>query len=125
MEARTYALLVHLTGGDVVLSDPLQQLHPQGRQILRAVSTPRTAAAIPVDLFDSEQDLPRIWISRTDTDTLVGIFNWSDKPTRIQFDPTRYGLRGTPSEFWTGQPVSQVPTRMARRSSMALRFAPD
>ena len=122
MEARTYALLVHLTGGDVILSDPLRQLRPEGLDILRAVRTPRAAAAVPVDLFESEQDLPRIWISRTEEDTLVGLFNWSDKPARVDFDPAHHGLRGQPVDFWTGQPVQNLPTRMARRSSVALRW---
>ena len=33
---------------------------------------------MPVDLFTTEQDLPRVWISRADEDTPVGLFNWLD-----------------------------------------------
>lgn len=123
MEARTYALLVHLAGGDVILSDPLRQLRPEGLDILRTVCTPRAVAAVPVDLFESEQDLPRIWISRGEGDALVGIFNWSDKPARLDFNQADYGLRGQPVDFWSGRPLQALPARMARRSSVALRFS--
>ena len=122
MEARTYALLVHLSGGDVILGDALRRLKPTGLAILRKVLTPRPNPAIPVDLFDSEQDLPRIWISRGETDTVVGLFNWGDKTARMDFDPSAYELPGTPLDFWTDQPVPALPNRMPRRSSVALRF---
>ncbi len=119
-EARVYALLVHLTGGDVILGDALRQLHPNGLDLLRAVLTPRPAA-VPVDLFCSEQDLPRIWISRGAEDTLVGLFNWSEKTARTVFDPARYGLTGAPTDFWTGEPAP-IPEQMARRSAVGLRY---
>ena len=68
-----------------------------------------------------EQDLPRIWISRGETDTLVGLFNWSEKTTRIDFDPNACDLPGQPLDFWMDRPTD-IPTRMPRRSSVALRF---
>ena len=58
MEARTYALLVHLSGGDVILGDPLRQLNPNAVSMLRRVLQPRRPA-VPADLFTSDQDLPR------------------------------------------------------------------
>ena len=122
MEARTYALLVHLSGGDVFLGDALAKLNDTGRAILRRVLTPRKQAAVPVDLFETEQDLPRIWISKGEQDTLVGLFNWSDKPARLVFDPAQYGLAGVPRDFWSGAPVPAIPERMPRRSSLALLF---
>jgi len=121
-EARAYALLVHLTGGDVVLGDHLGRLNPNGASILRKCLAPREASAVPVDLFESEQDLPRIWISRGKQDTLVGIFNWTEKTSRVPFDPEIYRLQGTPKDFWTDEPVSALPERMARRSSIGLRY---
>ena len=124
MEARTYALLVHLAGGDVFLGDALAKLKPNAVDILRRVLVPRANPAVPVDLFTSEQDLPRIWISRGKTDTLVGLFNWSDKTTRIDFDPDAYGLSGMTVDFWTDAPVVEIPVRMPRRSSVALKFTP-
>ena len=121
MEARTYALLVHLSGGDVILGDPLRQLNPEAVEMLRCVLQPRPAAT-PVDLFTSDQDLPRVWVSRGETDAVVGLFNWSESTARLAFDPQAYGLGGTPRDFWTGAPVDALPDRMARRSSLALRF---
>ena len=122
MEARTYALLVHLSGGDVILGDALRRLKPNAVGMLRRVLQPRTPAAVPVDLFESDQDLPRVWISRGPSDTLVGLFNWSDRPARLEFDPAAHGLSGTPTDFWTDAPVGALPARMPRRSSLALRY---
>ncbi|MDX9978838.1 MAG: hypothetical protein RBU25_02210, partial [Lentisphaeria bacterium] len=121
-EARAYALLVHLSGGDVILGDHLPALRDNGIDILRRVLRPRANAAVPVDLFTSEQDLPRIWISRDENNTLVGIFNWLDKPARLDFDPAAWGLAGTPHDFWTGQPLPELPARQPRRTALALRF---
>jgi hypothetical protein len=121
-EARAYALLVHLSGGDVILGDHLPALHENGLEMLRRVLRPRTNAAVPVDLFTSEQDLPRIWISRDRDDTLVGIFNWLDKPARLDFNPADWGLSGTPLDFWTGEPLAEIPARQPRRDAIALRF---
>ena len=88
---------------------------------LRRVLAPRLPPAVPVDLFTSEQDLPRIWISQGEAEALVGLFNWSEKTARIDFDPNAYGLAGKPLDFWTGGPAD-IPSRMPRRSSVALRF---
>jgi len=121
-EARTWALLVHLSGGDVVLGDSLPRLHPQAVAMIQRVLRPRQRAAVPVDLFVSEQDLPRVWISRGDEDTVVGLFNWSDHSARLDFDPAEYGLEGEALDFWTDEPVAAVPARMPRRSSLALCY---
>lgn len=120
-EARAYALLVHLSGGDVILGDNLELLEAGGIDILRRVLTPRPPA-VPVDLFDSEQDLPRVWVSRGPEDTLVGLYNWLDKPARLLFDPAAHGLKGVPREFWTGEPVPALPERQPRRSALALVY---
>ena len=122
MEARTYALLVHLSGGDVVLGDRLRDIRPGAVAMLRRILRPRTPAAAPVDLFTSEQDLPRVWISRGDRDTLVGLFNWTDKPAGTTFEPGGYGLRGPARDFWNDAPDTGVPRRMPPRSSAALLF---
>jgi hypothetical protein len=121
-EARTYALLLHLSAGEMVLSDRLRSLRGNGLDILRRVLPARAQPAVPVDLFETEQDLPRAWISRDDGDTLVGLFNWTDKPARVDFAPQRYGLSGTPVDFWTGQPVDPLPSRQARRSAIGLLY---
>jgi hypothetical protein len=122
MEARTYALLVHLTGGDVILGDALRQLQPNALEMIRRVLKPRQSA-VPVDLFTSDQDLPRVWISRGDSDIVVGLFNWSEYSARLEFEPAAYGLSGMPTDFWTDEPVTTIPARMPRRSSLALRFS--
>ncbi len=120
-EARTYALLLHLSGGDVILGDHLELLQPLGVEILQRVLTPRPPA-VPVDLFESEQELPRIWISRDGGQALVGLFNWLDKPARTHFNPAAHGLHGVPLDFWTGQPLAELPERQRRRSALALLY---
>ncbi len=121
-EARTYALLVHLSGGDVILGDMLEQLNPTGADIVRRVLQPREAPAVPVDLFTSDQDLPRTWISRGRKDTLVGLFNWTDRSAPVAFDPRRWGIEGVPRDFWTGQVLERPPGRLPRRSALALVY---
>ncbi len=121
-EARAYALLIHLSGGDVILGDHLPALWPNGVEMLRRVLQPRSTPAVPVDLFTSEQDLPRIWISRGTEDTLVGLFNWLDKPARLDFVSADWGLAGTPTDFWTDEPMAELPSKLPRRGSLALRF---
>ena len=49
MEARTWALLVHVSGGDVVLSDPLPQLRPAGLEAARLGETADVAMLIRKD----------------------------------------------------------------------------
>ena len=120
-EARAYALLVHLSGGDVILGDHLELLNPLGVDIVRRVLTPRPPA-VPVDLFESEQDLPRIWISRDGDRALAGLFNWLEKPAHLRFDPAAHGLYGVPLDFWTGCPVPELPERQRRRSALALLY---
>lgn len=121
-EARAYALLVHLSGGDVILGDPLRRLYPAALEMVRRVLRPRPAA-IPIDLFSSDQDLPRTWISRGESDTVVGLFNWSEYTAGLDFDPAAHGLAGTPRDFWTDEPVPALPARLHRRSCLALRYA--
>ncbi|NOY81144.1 MAG: alpha-galactosidase [Kiritimatiellaeota bacterium] len=121
-EARAYALLVHLTGGDVMLGDVLEQLNRTGSDMIRRVLEPREAPAVPVDLFTSDQDLPRVWIGRGRKDTLVGLFNWTDKTAATDFDPGRWGLGGTPRDFWTEQLLESLPERLPRRSALALVY---
>ncbi len=121
-EARAYALLVHLSGGDVMLGDVLDRLRPAGIEILRRVLTPRAQAAVPVDLFSAGGELPQIWISRGPENTLVGLFNWQDVPGPVDFDPGRWGLHGTPRDFWTDAPVETPPRRLARRSAVGLVY---
>ena len=77
---------------------------------------------MPVDLFTSEQDLPRIWISRGTEDVLVGLFNWSDRSWRLDFSPAEWHLTGAPRDFWTGSPMDHLPARMPGRSSLALLY---
>ncbi|MCP4639108.1 MAG: alpha-galactosidase [bacterium] len=121
-EARAYALLVHLSGGDTFLGDALPKLNETGVDILRKTLEPRDVPALPADMFTSDQDLPRVWISRDDSDVLVGLFNWSDKPACVHFDPAECGLTGVPSDFWTDARVKHLPDRVPRRSAIGLRY---
>jgi hypothetical protein len=121
-EARAYALLVHLSGGEVYLGDRLASLNDVGRRMLERVLLPRERAAVPVDLFGTEQQLPRVWISRGSRDTLVGLFNWLDVPARVDFDPAAHGLRGTARDFWSGGQIARLPGVLPRRGSLALVY---
>ena len=121
-EARVYALLVHLSGGDVVLGDCLHKLNSVGREMLTPMLTPRSKAAVPVDLFSSDQELPRVWISRGEDSVLVGVFNWSDSRSPFPFDPAEHTIPGRPRDLWTGKELTSLPATMPRRSCLAFLY---
>lgn len=121
-EARAYALLVHLAGGETVLSDGLDLLNGTGRDIVSRAMGARGKPGVPEDLFHTEQVLPRIWISRGSDDAVVGLFNWLDVPARVDFRPEDHGLDGVAMDFWTGKRVPALPARQPRRSALALVY---
>jgi len=105
-----------------MLGDHLPWLNETGIDMLNRVLAPRPQAAVPVDLFESDQDLPRVWINRGKADILVGLFNWLDRRAYLRLDLADLALDGTPLDFWTDEPVQRLPESMPPRSCLALRF---
>jgi len=109
IEVRSWASVVGLSGGMLLLSDDLPTLPLQRRRYLTAVMPPLGDAALPLDLFEREK--PELYVLRQNRDwgsgVVAGLFNWDDRPRRKVIDLARLGLE--PSrlhhafEFWSGE----------------------
>ena len=125
-EARVWALLAYLNGDDIVLSDRLRDLEPAGIDIITSILPPRGRRALPVDLFTTEQSLPRIWISREDDDIVLGIFNWQDVPAATRVNLADLGIGGVGTDIFSGASlgaVESIEETMQRRSCRGLRIS--
>ncbi len=107
-EVVTWASLVMLAGGDVILSDNLLTLNNAGRKIIRKVLDNVLAfPAYPIDLF-SDEEIPSIWVGRTDKGYLVGIFNWTESHQDYEFDPSACDIKNITAieDVWAGRRIS-------------------
>ena len=108
-EARTYALLVYVSGGDLFLSDELMTLNERGVTMLRRVlERPLTGAATPVDLFEGHDRLPAFWLAEEADSWFLAVFNWEENPVRFDLDLDRFGIRSwrRVESFWDKKPVA-------------------
>jgi hypothetical protein len=125
-EVQVYALLVLLSGGEIILGDDLTMLNDKALGLIRTVLThQQDKAAVPLDLFESHDQLPRIWgIHHEDRPSIVGLINWTDDPQTITFDPKRWGYnRFTEVEnLWDGSLINwdESPVQLQPRSCLAL-----
>jgi alpha-galactosidase len=106
-EIRTLASVIGLTGGMLLLSDPMQALPERAWEIAASLLPPFTQAAQPRSwLGAAPPGLITLPITRPWGNMLLaGLFNWASKPQhrRVQLAalglaPGRYHI----SEFWTG-----------------------
>jgi hypothetical protein len=107
-EAQTYALLVLLAGGDVMLGDHLPALTSSGRDLIQRVLKNRlTRPAVPVDLFDSHEGMPSLWLADEPDHWLLGLFNWEEDPREFHVDLAKYGAAATKAirSFWDDQAI--------------------
>ena len=117
-EVRAYALLVYLSGGDIILGDDLAQLNKEGLDIIRKVlDTPNTRAAVPLDLFARHDAAPALWIKEEDDFHLIAVFNWEEDPKDCEIDLNAVALRehGRVRAFWSGQTVTPVNNAVSMR----------
>ena len=87
-------LLVHLSGGDVIretrgTAERHRSFHREARAGAQAPGG-RAGRSLR-----ERAEIRAIWISRGEKDTSSALFNWSDKPGFLSFDPAAYGLTGT------------------------------
>ena len=107
-EIMTYALLIHVSAGDRILSDELMTLNKTGLAIIRKVMEhPLTRAAAPLDLFGRHNALPRFWLARETDGWFLGVFNWEEDTAAVRVDLPGMGI---PAEskiraFWTGKTI--------------------
>ncbi len=102
-EARTWAMLVALTGGSLFLSDRVAALNEAGMALLRAMPAPTGVSARPLDLGDA--DRAALWLQDSGGRYRLGVINWSDEARKIRFDYAEHGLDAPAKvqDMWTGE----------------------
>ncbi|HET7089339.1 MAG TPA: glycoside hydrolase family 36 protein, partial [Anaerolineae bacterium] len=93
-EVRSWASLVGLSGGLLVLGDGLPAPPERRMRYITSLLPPPTQSALPLDVF--EREMPELYVLRQDCDwgsgVVAGVFNWSDRPQRRTIDLARFGL---------------------------------
>jgi hypothetical protein len=117
-ELKVWLTVVHMTGGDVVLSDSIARLNSKGIDALGKLFPRMTSAARPLDMFVNP--LPRFWLARSGKMTRLAVFNWEDRETPIVV-PRGIDVPATGVDVWTGRRVAVAEkTAMAPRSAYLL-----
>lgn len=89
-EYRTYATVIGLTGGMVLISDDMAELDAEGREVFARLTPPSGTPARPIDLFESAY--PRVFAATFPDRTLAAAINWNDSPGRVAVDFAALGL---------------------------------
>ena len=105
-EMRCWALLVYLSAGDVMVGDDMTKLNDLGLDMIRNVlERPLSAAAVPLDLFDSHEGLPSLWQAEESDHHFLGLFNWEEDPQEFDIDLEELGIGDAKriELFWSGE----------------------
>jgi alpha-galactosidase len=108
-EVQSWASLVALSGGMILLSDDLSQLEPEREEIIWRVLPPLGEAAIPSGPYVNgmatrlQLTVDRPW----EHWRVVALFNWGNEVQSLLFDPADWdGIGDVPYhlfDIWTGQ----------------------
>jgi hypothetical protein len=119
-ELRVWLTVVHMSGGDVFLSDSIARLNAQGLGALEKLFPRLPEAARPLDLFLNSP--PRFWLAGSEGAARLAVFNWEDEPAPITV-PAGLDLPSDGADIWTGQRVSvSESTTMPPHSAHLLRI---
>jgi hypothetical protein len=105
-EAEILLGIVIMSGGAMNLSDNLPALNEKGLALLRrAVSAEKGDAAVPLDLFRSEN--ASLWLQKLDSGAhRLMLVNWDDKASEIGIDLKKHNLHPKSAvNFWRGGSV--------------------
>jgi len=83
-EARTWASMVALSGGNVFLSDRINMLNETAHALINAVIAPLDVGAVPLDLCEDRR--ASLWLQRLPTETRLTVINWRDEAVMREFD---------------------------------------
>ncbi|MCX6993670.1 MAG: alpha-galactosidase [Kiritimatiellaeota bacterium] len=121
-EAKTYALLVYLAGGDLFLGDDLTTLNEEGLRILDRIvkARPLSRAAVPVDLFAGHDRYPGIWVAEETDRWFVGVFNWEEDAAAREVDLSALGIQS----FWSIHSFWDERQLAAENGKLSLHLAP-
>jgi len=88
------------------LSDKMPLLNESGLDLARrTVAAEYGAAAIPLDLFESE--LPAVWLQKLNRKHRLLLINWTDEAITKSFDFNHYGIHAsTAVNFWNDQKIT-------------------
>jgi alpha-galactosidase len=108
-ETRSWASVVGLSGGMILLSDDLPSLQLDRHRYITSLLPPSGESALPLDLF--ERETPELYVLRQQcawgSGVVAGVFNWDDRPRRKVVDVAQLGLDSRQPhhtfEFWSGE----------------------
>ncbi len=107
-EAKTWASIVSLSGGNVFLGDRISMLNERGKELAARVLSPSSSPAKPLDCGDGAH--ASLWLAGSGNRHRLGIINWTDQTEQRLFAFTEYGL-DTPADvqdFWTDEKLPVV-----------------
>lgn len=88
VEVQTWATLVGLSGGQIILSDAISDLGEKQLRLINSVLPPYGEAAIPLNLFFPE--LSRVLLLKIEKSYemwyVVGLFNWQSEETKTSIE---------------------------------------
>ncbi len=112
-EAELLLSIVVSSGGALNLSDNLPRLNAVGLDLARrAVSAEFGEAALPLDLFTSEQ--PAYYLQKVGKAHRLLMINWGETAKEMGFDLNKFDLPSSNIvNFWNDEPVKAVNGRLA------------
>lgn len=120
-EAETWANLVSLSAGNLLLSDRLSRLNGLGLELLHSRLTPGLTAAEPLDLGESAW--ASLWLERREDGGRLLIINHEDRERDVCFRFSAYGLE-EPEDLTSSKPFAcaggAVTARLRRHESTVL-----
>lgn len=118
-ELKVWLTVVHLVGGDVVLSDSIARLNRTGIAALGKLFPRMDQSARPLDLFHST--IPRFWLGQSGRRQRLGVFNWDDEARPISV-PAGLDVPSEGTDVWTSRRVRLTEkTVMPPRSAYLLK----
>jgi alpha-galactosidase len=123
-ELKTWATVLLLSGGDMVLSDNLSTLNGRGREIIRKTIEARLdVPAVPVDLFDCPGAPPTTWIGGKDGSKVLALFNWSEGLCEFVLGRQIPGItRAKALDFWNGEELIVDPSTCIRLNPHSVKL---
>jgi hypothetical protein len=101
-ELQVWLTVVHMSGGDIMLSDSLARLNGTGMAALEKLFPRPKQSAQPLDLFASLS--PRLWLATSDEEPQLAVFNWEDEPRPIVV-PEGVTVPSHGKDIWSGRQI--------------------
>lgn len=117
-ELKVWLTVVHMAGGDMMLSDSIARLNSTGLSALQKLLPRVRESARPLDLFLNP--LPRFWWAESNRGARLAVFNWEDEPCPVVV-PRAISIPSHGRDLWTGRRIAlSEATLMPARSAYLL-----